>query len=277
MSPTWTSDTPPDAWKLTAPGAVLFGLRGILLLVLVFGGLVISLLLRMVEAPMFAAKRPWTPFITVGVCRLSLWIIGLKVQSRGAPMEHPGALVANHSSWLDIFVLNAAGPLYFVAKSEVAAWAGIGWLARVTGTVFVRRDRREAHAQKSVFEDRLQAGHRLLFFPEGTSTDGKLVLPFKPTLFAAFFADRLRETLWVQPVSVAYSPGKGGLPRHYAWWGDMEFAGHLVKVLATVRQGSIELIWHDPLQVTDFEDRKSLARASENAVRHGHESAQPDG
>ena len=277
MSPTWTSDTPPDAWTLTLAGSVLLVLRGVLLAVVVIGGLIASLLLRLVEAPLFASNRPWTPVITVAVCRLALRIIGLKVDSRGSPMDHHGAIVANHSSWLDIFVLNATGPLYFVAKSEVAGWAGIGWLARATGTVFVRRDRSEAQAQKTVFEDRLQAGHRLLFFPEGTSTDGSLVLPFKPTLFAAFFGDQLRETLWIQPVSVAYSSGKVGLSRHYAWWGDMEFASHLVKVLATTRQGSVEVIWHDPLPVAEFASRKALARASEDAVRQGHDNAQADG
>ena len=251
-------------------GAVLAVLRGTVLVVVVFGGLVLLLALRLIERPVFGASRPWTPHITVAVCRMALWIIGLKVKTQGAAMTHPGAIVANHSSWLDIFVLNAAQPTYFVAKSEVAGWAGIGWLARATGTVFVRRQRSAAKAQKSELETRLLSGHRLLFFPEGTSTDGQVVLPFKPTLFAAFFSDALRETLWIQPVSVRYEAGAQNLPRHYAWWGDMEFAGHLLKILATKQQGSVEVVWHPPLTVADFEDRKSLAQAAQSAVQSGH-------
>ena len=273
MSPTWRSQTPPDPWKLTPLGVFLALLRGVVLAAMVFGGLALLLLLRLIERPFFGAARPWTPHITVAVCRLALRILGLRVHTQGAPMDHPGAIVANHSTWLDIFALNAACPLYFVAKSEVAGWAGIGWLARATGTVFVRRERREAQAQKTELETRLLAGHRLLFFPEGTSTDGQLVLPFKPTLFAAFFSEALRDQLWVQPVSLRYEAGAQNLPRHYAWWGDMEFAGHLLKILATKRQGSVHLVWHDPLRVSEFGDRKALAQQAEAAVQGGHKAA----
>ena len=230
------------------------------------------LALRLVERPVFGMHRPWTPHITVVVCRVFFRVLGLPLVTEGAPMAHPGAIVANHSSWLDIFALNAAGPLYFVSKSEVAAWPGIGWLARATGTVFVRRDRRDARAQTSAFETRLAAGHKLLFFPEGTSSDGQRVLPFKPTLFAALFSDHLPDDLWVQPVTVVYHAPEGGDPRFYGWWGDMEFGAHLLKVLGAARQGRVEVTWHPALRVADHADRKALARAAEAAVR----SARPE-
>ena len=172
------------------------------------------------------------------------------------------------------FALNAAAPLYFVSKSEVAAWPGIGWLARATGTVFVRRERREAWAQKHIFEDRIAAGHRLMFFPEGTSSDGLRVLKFKPTLFAGLFAEALVD-LWMQPVSVTYRAPIGSEPRFYGWWGDMDFGPHLLKVLATRRQGRVEVTWHPPMRVADFEDRKALSAAAETAVRGGHLAAEP--
>ena len=75
--------------------------------------------------------------------------------------------------------------------------------------VFIRRDRREAGSQVDVFRRRLRVGHKLLFFPEGTSTDGRRVLPFKTTLFAAFFDPSLRETMSIQPVSVIYRAPRG--------------------------------------------------------------------
>jgi len=187
---------------------------------------------------------------------------------RGEVMARDGACVANHGSWLDIFALNASKRIYFVSKDEVADWPGIGWLARATGTVFIRRDRREARAQAQVFEDRLKMGHRLLFFPEGTSTDGRRVLAFTPTLFAAFFAPGLND-MHVQPVTLAYHAPPGTDPAHYGWWGSMGFGAHLLRMLAAPRHGSVEVIYHAPLRVADFADRKALARAAEAAVRTG--------
>jgi 1-acyl-sn-glycerol-3-phosphate acyltransferase len=196
--------------------------------------------------------------------------MGLRLTVGGQQMQKRGALVANHSSWLDIFVLNSRKNIYFVSKSEVARWPGIGWLARATGTVFIRRNAREAKAQTKVFEDRLLAGHKLLFFPEGTSTDGLRVLPFKSTLYAAFFSENLRQEMWIQPVSVVNYAPAGESARFYGWWGNMDFGSHLIKTLAAKRQGRVDLMYHPPLRVSDFENRKALALKTESLVREGH-------
>jgi 1-acyl-sn-glycerol-3-phosphate acyltransferase len=270
MNPTWRSAEPPP--RPPTPGVagwLRIALRGMAVGGVTFGGLALLLALRLLERPLFGLHRPLTPWITVGVCRTTLWLLGLRVQSSGRPMRARGAVVANHISWLDIHVLNAAAPLYFVAKAEVAAWPGIGWLARATGTVFVARDRAEAPAQKLLLEARLRAGHRLVIFPEGTSSDGRRVLPFKPTLFAAFFEHGLAEVLRIQPVSLTYLALDGADPRFYGWWGDMEFGAHLLAVLAAPRQGRVEVVWHPPLAVKDFAGRKPLAAACEAAVRSG--------
>jgi 1-acyl-sn-glycerol-3-phosphate acyltransferase len=247
--------------------------RGVPTALLVFGGLGVLLLLRLLERPLFGLHRPVTPWLTRIVCRGALWLMGFTFLQRGQPMRGRGALVANHGSWLDIFALGATTRIYFVSKSEVAAWPGIGWLARATGTLFIARDRRQAKAQTALFEERLLAGHRLLFFPEGTSTDGRVVLPFKTTLFAAFFSDALRHEMQIQPVSLLYTAPEGAERRFYGWWGEMDFAGHLLKVLAARRQGRIEVTFHDPLRVDAFPNRKSLARQAEEAVRAGHAAA----
>ncbi len=270
MTPTWTSETEPTPERPGAGGLGLAVLRGVPLAVVILGGLLVMLVLRLVERPLFGKARPWTPHITVLVCRTAFRILGVGYVAHGAPMARAGGMVANHSSWLDIFALNAGGPLYFVSKAEVAAWPGIGWLARATGTVFVRRTKRDAGVQKAIFEDRLRAGHRLLFFPEGTSTDGRRVLAFKPTLFAAFYSDQTPDDLWVQPVTVVYHAPKGRDARFYGWWGDMDFGPHLLQVLAQSPQGRVEVTWHDPLRVGDLGDRKAMARVTEAAVRGAH-------
>jgi 1-acyl-sn-glycerol-3-phosphate acyltransferase len=269
MNPTWRSDTPPPAARLGAAGWLRAVLRGAPLAVTVFGGLVLLLLLRLVEAPFHGLHRPWTPWITQGVCRAAFLIMGIAYRVEGTQMRERGAVVANHASWLDIFALNAGKRVYFVSKAEVARWPGIGWLARATGTVFITRDPREAKAQQALFEARLKAGHKLLFFPEGTSTDGQRILPFKSTLFGAFFAHDLAGILSVQPVTVVYEAPEGQDPRFYAWWGDMDFGAHLLKVLAAPRQGSVTVVYHPPIAVAGAGDRKTLAAAAEAAVRSG--------
>ncbi|MGR3759457.1 lysophospholipid acyltransferase family protein [Roseobacteraceae bacterium NS-SX3] len=270
MTPVWHSEEAPDPVRIGVLGWSLVLLRGLVLGTLVFGGLILLLAVRLIERPLCGLHRPVTPFITQFVCRNAFRVLGIGFRTRGELMRHRGAVVANHSSWLDIFALNARKRIYFVSKAEVAGWPGIGWLARATGTVFIERNPKKAKEQTELFEERLKAGHKLLFFPEGTSTDGLRVLPFKTTLFAAFFSDHLRGFMHVQPVSVVFHPPRGGAQRFYGWWGDMEFGPHLLKTLAAPRQGTVELLYHPPVKVSDFESRKALAAYCEAAVREGH-------
>ena len=277
MADTWYGADGPEPAKFGVAGWLRVIIRAVPLIVLVFGGLLILLIVRVFERPICGLRRPVTPYITQCVCRGAFVLLGIRYTVRGEPMQGAGAVVANHSSWLDIFALNARKRIYFVSKSEVAGWPGIGWLARATGTVFIKRDRAEVAGQITLFRDRLAAGHKLLFFPEGTSTDGLQVLPFKPALFAAFFDDALRDTLMMQPVTVNYVAPVGADRRFYGWWGDMDFRPHLLATLATRRQGAVEVIYHTPVRVADFADRKALARAMEDAVRGGlaqHRTAQ---
>lgn len=268
VADTWHSaHIPPE--KIGWAGYLRIILRAIPLIILVFGGLALLLLVRLIERPVFGVRRPVTPYITQFVCRSAFFLLGMRYTSSGTPLRGAGAVVANHASWLDIFALNARKRIYFVAKSEVALWPGIGWLARATGTVFIKRDRSEVTSQIKVFQDRLAAGHRLLFFPEGTSTDGLQVLPFKPTLFAAFFDPEIKADLRMQAVTVNYIAPAGADLRLYGWWGDMDFAPHLLSTLAARRQGGVHVVYHPPVNVADFADRKALAKQMEDTVRAG--------
>lgn len=266
MNQTWNDHDAPGHAPIGTVGWIRAILRGIPLAVLVFGCLALLLVVRLFERPVFGLGRPWTPYITQFVCRNAFRILGVGYERVGRPMQGPGAVVANHSSWLDIFALNASKRIYFVSKAEVAKWPGIGWLARATGTVFIKRDRKEAAAQIDVFRRRLAAGHKLLFFPEGTSTDGQQVLEFKPTLFAAFFDPSLRDSLQIQPVTLIYHAPDGCDPRTYGWWGDMEFAPHLLATLAAAKQGRVTVHYHAPVNLTDYPDRKAVAKATQQMV-----------
>ena len=266
---TWRGETPPP---LPAPRGIAAwwrvirrGLPAILVLLI---GVILILPLRGAERLIHGPRRPWSgPHVQI-VCRLTLAAMGIRWRREGAAMTGPGAVVANHSSWLDILTMNAAMPVFFVSKAEVAGWPGINILTRVTNTHFVIRDPRLARQQAEEFAARIRAGHRLLFFPEGTSSDGRRVLPFKPTLFQGFLDPGLPDALAIQPMSVTYHAPPGTDPRFYGWWADMELGAHLLTVLAAPRQGSVTVRLHPPIPVAG-QTRKTLATAAEAAVRAG--------
>lgn len=267
MNPVWAGDPPPpprrlglfDWWRVLR--------RGVPLAIVTFGGLGVHLALRGIERPLHGDRRPWTPHVTRAVCRVNLRLLGIEARHEGAPAPAPAVLVANHASWLDIFALNAGQTLVFVSKSEVARWPGIGWLARATGTVFIRRDAREAGAQVDLLRARLAQGERLVLFAEGTSSDGQRVLPFKPALFAAFAGDA-PPGLVLQPVTIRWQAPEGEDARFYGWWGDMALGPHLLRVLAERRQGRLRVIRHAPLAPNGM-GRKELAAEVEQVVRAG--------
>ena len=167
------------------------------------------------------------------VCR----ILGIKLDIRGTPpAQGPVLIASNHVSWLDIVILSAVAPLSFVAKREVNGWPFFGSLARLQRTVFVDRDRRHATGNsRTEMRERLKSGDILVLFPEGTSSDGHMVLPFK----SAFFGAAEYESVLVQPISLAYS-GHRNLPMNRK-----ELASHAE---ALVRKG-VALALHDPAKI----------------------------
>jgi lyso-ornithine lipid O-acyltransferase len=202
-------------------------------------------------------------------CRICLKVIGIPLSIQGTPMAHAGVVVANHSSWLDILTLNACQRVFFVAKSEVRTWPAIGTMARAVGTVFIHRRRGDAKRQHDLFLDHAKRGHKLLFFPEGTSTDGRHVLPFRSSLFQAFFAPDIADLMWVQPVTVLYYAPTGKRADFYGWWGEMEMFEHMVHLLGQPNQGRCEVVFHPPVRVRDFADRKILAQTVYRTVADG--------
>lgn len=205
------------------------------------------------------------------VCRLS----ALRIRASGRPIRgEPAIFVANHVSYLDIPVLGAVINPTFVAKREVAGWPALGWLARTNGTIFVERARCRAHGQCRTLNERLGAGDSLLFFPEGTSSAGERVLPFKSALFAAAERRVGDVEIRVQPVTVAYiryRDGRrlsGALRDRYAWYGDMTLVDHLYAVFG-LEGADIEVMFHEPVRASCFPSRKELARHCHAEIARG--------
>ncbi|MEM1343588.1 MAG: lysophospholipid acyltransferase family protein [Pseudomonadota bacterium] len=265
---TWNEAEPAALAPLTAVERLRGGTRLVALALLTAVSLALFLLghnLRRVLGRRvrfhFGAARLWS--------RGGLWLMGLAHVVHGRPLAR-GALVANHSSWLDIFALRATRLIYFVSKAEVADWPGIGFITRVTGTVFIERRRSHAKRQERILLERIAADQVLCFFPEGTSTDGQRVLEFKSSLFSAFFQEGPAEDVAVQPVSLCYHPAPGLPASFYGWWGAMGFEAHLWQVLCRSRGGRVEVVFHPAVSPADFADRKALAQHCQAAVAAGH-------
>jgi 1-acyl-sn-glycerol-3-phosphate acyltransferase len=139
-----------------------------------------------------------------------------------------GLLVSNHLSYLDIVVLAAAAPAVFVAKQEVSAWPVFGWFARAGGTIFVRREQRtSACATNERVAHLLEAGMLVVLFPEGTSTDGQTVLPFRSSLLEPAAAAHSPTTVGC----LSYSVQDGDVAEEVCYWRDMTFLPHLLNLL----------------------------------------------
>lgn len=203
----------------------------------------------------------------------ALPLLGLAYVARGTPLRGRGAFVANHSTWIDIVALQRAAAPFLVSKSEVRGWPGIGLIGRAIGTMFIDRRPALAKRQEAELLARLARGDHMALFPEGTSSDGLRVLPFKSSLFGVFFAPELDGRVAVQPVSIVYRVPPGQPPHFYAWWGEMDFVSHLLAVLARSTGGRVELIFHPVLDVAAAGSRKALAGAAEHAVRTGFTDA----
>ncbi|TAL04891.1 MAG: 1-acyl-sn-glycerol-3-phosphate acyltransferase [Verrucomicrobia bacterium] len=173
----------------------------------------------------------------------------------------PGLLVSNHLSYVDILLLGSIVPAVFVSKAEVKNWPVFGWFGRLGGTIFVDRTRRGDVARiAETIAAHLRDGHVVVLFPEGTSSDGSGVLPFRSSL--------------LEPVSgaahdlfaarIEYFMPEGSVENDVCYWGDMTFFPHLVKLLGKPRIKARVTFSEVESAATD---RKELARQLHAEVR----------
>jgi 1-acyl-sn-glycerol-3-phosphate acyltransferase len=201
-------------------------------------------------------------------------LLGLKVRLIGTPAyretSRPVVFVSNHSSWLDIPVVGGCLNACFVSKDEVGAWPFVGTVARLGRTVFISRNRHATGRERDVMRERLSRGDNLVLFPEGTTSDGSRVLPFRSSFFAIAESD---DPPLIQPVSVVYDrldglpAGRASRPV-FAWYGDMELATHFWR-FAQHRGLRASVLLHAPIDPSRFASRKALSHAVWQAVADG--------
>ena len=173
-------------------------------------------------------------------------------------------LAANHISWLDIHVINAFNPIRFVAKSEVEGWPIFGWMAKQLGTVFIKRDNSRHARQVSGEVGKILQSESICIFPEGTSSLGTHVLPFKANLFESAVSAGAP----VYPLAIQYFSTKTGLRSEApAFVGEMGLLESIANILK-VRDLRVELSFLEPLKCQNglTSDRKQLAQYSQETI-----------
>lgn len=187
-------------------------------------------------------------------------ILGLRVTVNGEPIAGPALFVANHISWHDIIVLQSLAPTGFVAKHEIRGWPLIGWMAHRGATLFIRRGKRESTQQlKEDMSSRLQARQSLLIFPEGTTTDGHGVKPFRTRLFEP----AIEMGLPIQPVAVHYSC-EDKVCKDLAFIGEEHFVAHAWRMLG---EKQVEVLVHFCEQIDSRgRDRRELGKQAQMEI-----------
>jgi 1-acyl-sn-glycerol-3-phosphate acyltransferase len=198
-------------------------------------------------------------------------IVGLDIRVHGAPVDGTALWISNHVSWLDIPVLGSQYPVYFLSKAEVADWPLIGSLAKAAGTLFIKRGSGDSNKVADQLGEHLQARRNVIFFPEGTTTDGHTVKRFFSKLFAAS-----RPDVPIQPVMICYRDDDGLHP-YAPFIGDDEFFAHILDMLKS--EPLVVEIKVLPAEYVNGRDSKALAKHFEELMRHElqefHGVAQP--
>lgn len=245
--------------------------------------LVSYLLLTIVALPLHLTAlalrvQPVVRWLPVLYHRMVCVILGIKVKVNGQRSTvMPTLFVCNHVSYLDIEVLGGRIPGCFVAKAEVATWPFFSTLAKAQRTIFVDRRSSKTSNSRDEMLKRLDTGDNLMLFPEGTSSDGTRVLPFRSALFAVAQLRRDDRPIVVQPVAISYTRLDGiPLGRYwrplFAWFGDLDLVPHLWQMVCLGETEAV-VTFFPPVDIDRLGDRKKLAEYCFQQVSAGVQAA----
>lgn len=193
--------------------------------------------------------------------RQILGILSINLEARGQKTPPGRLIVANHVSWLDIFVINAAYPAAFVSKSELRQWPFIGWLATKYDTVFLQRGSRgHARIVNTQIDALLNAGKDVAIFPEGTTTDGTHLLGFH----AALLQPAIETGHPVLPLAISYHDANGELSLDPAYAGDTTLMQCFSAILAN-RSLAVRVV-AEPAIATLGQSRKTVAQIAHRTI-----------
>ena len=207
--------------------------------------------------------------------KMLLWLLSVEVEIVGKIQQSKKSnlFISNHLSYLDIPVLGSKFPVRFVAKSEVESWPFFGFLAKKGRSIFIKRNKTDSLNQKNKILNILYSGEKVFIFPEGTTSDGNRVLEFKSSSFSSVENQKFK----IQPIVILYSD-LNGIPINrwlrplIAWYGDMDLKPHLSKLVGLMSIKA-KLIYLEPVNTKNFENRKDLSNHLEDRVREIYSSA----
>lgn len=243
-------------------GWIRRGLRLLLILVFCLLMYLVGVLVKVLTLPFPSAYFPL-------LCRATrLWgygmagIMGMRIRVSGPRPRAPFYLVSNHISYMDILLVCAVCPAWFISKSEVASWPGIGPLTRIGPTIYIDREtRRDVQRMNRQIADLVVKGGAVGFFPEGTTTSGEELLPFKPSLFQP----AVEMQLPVTTAAIVYEtrPGMPPPSKVVAWFGDADFAPHISRLL---KQPGFTVHIRFGDKTLQSGNRKDLAKMAEQQI-----------
>ncbi len=244
--------------------------RSLLLVLWLVYSLLLASGLRLTEAVCRRTLPALRQRLSRDCFRLLRACLPLAVQVRGELPEQTALWVSNHVSWVDIALLGALQPLTFLSKAEVRHWPIAGWLAVQAGTLFIQRGAGDSSTVGSQITAQLHAGHALLLFPEGTTSDGHSLRTFHGRLLSGV----IEQPIALQPVAIRYWRD-GQLDTGAAFIGDDDLLSHLRRLLAAPSaQVTIELL--PALHALPGENRNQLARRAQHCIAHSlHSQAAP--
>lgn len=201
--------------------------------------------------------NPWARRFLTAIARIS----GARIDTVGQAPRRGVVILANHVSWLDIPVLAATTGTAFVAHSGLTSSRLIGWLCRLNDTVFVaRHDRRSVHQQVEQVREALSEMGALTIFPEGTTSDGTRLLPFKSSLLSSL--DPPPPGIVVQPVWLDYGPDSASM----AWVGAEHGVLNVLRILARTQPLRVTVHFLSPLPPTQLGSRKAIAAYAQHSI-----------
>lgn len=193
--------------------------------------------------------------------RYAAWVCGARVKTVGTHLKRDVFYVANHVSWLDILSLAGASGTAFVAKAELAQAPVVGWLASLNRTVFVKREHRMGVAEQiNALKEALADNWSVTVFPEGTTTDGHSLLPFKTSMLSVL--EPPPAEVLVQPVLLDY----GEVAEWIGWVGEESGLNNAKRVLARKGSFPLRVVFLEPFSPEVFRGRKAIGQESRNRI-----------
>ncbi len=221
----------------------------------------LTLTLAVVPICSHSAKQRLTRWWCAGLLKC----FNLQVIATGKlPDKQPSGnlFVANHISWVDIHALNSISPLRFVAKSEIRNWPVFGYLASKSGTIFINRDDRKGALEIiEELKQHLQDGINACYFPEGTTTEGNHLLPFKGSIMQA----ALNAQADVIPVAIRYPLSSEQIDTRLAYAGDTTLIGSIRNILR-ITAPKVEIHFMDAISTQD-KSRQDINKTAQQAIK----------